>query len=194
LLLAATACVALVSWHQLNDYRVQAVQLDRADRVGAEPMMAMATARILALRALSDSQLQLVERGTVPDHVEDFDRVIDSLRGGALLDRAAAAGADVTGVTAELERFVGIHEGIRALDEEGNHRDAVELAVTEQVASARRLDASILAIGTAARVAFGIGVATAGARLHHEGLELGLLAAALALVVVGLSIRWREYR
>ena len=98
LLLVATVAVGLAALHRLDDLGDQAARLDAAERTSAAPMLDLSTARILALRALSDSQQALVVRFTDPAPRQDYDAVLASLRGpDGLLARAGAAGTDVRG-------------------------------------------------------------------------------------------------
>jgi hypothetical protein len=194
MLLVATVAVALAALHRLDDLRDQASRLDVADRAAAAPMLALSTARILALRARSDSQQSLAVQFTDPALEKDYTTMLASLRGpGGLLARADAAGIDVSAARRELEAFNALHAQISNLDGR-EHNRAVEIAVGEQVAAADRLDADFGDLSHATAADFARQVGRAQDELRHQAVELVVLLVAAALIVAGLWMREREYR
>ena len=95
LIAAAIVVAAAVATSLLLARQADALAESRDD--GADLATTLSTARIVTLRSLSDENLDLIERGTEPAYIEDFDVRIDSLGIGAadgLLDRAVDAAPD----------------------------------------------------------------------------------------------------
>ena len=92
-LLGATALVvAILAW-AITSFSAQQQALARSERDGSDLLIALSTMRILALQSLSDENLYLIERGTVPSYREDFDAVTASIT-GPLMERARASAPD----------------------------------------------------------------------------------------------------
>jgi hypothetical protein len=176
--------------------------LSRSEREGSTPLVLLASARILALRSLSDENLYLIERGTSRALLDDFDAVTASIGGdGGLLDRATAAAADpaqaqrITEIDRRFEEYLAVHARVRALDDAGEYGQAVDVAVDEQVAAAVALDESMAAELEAARTSLEANATRAGRRMRWAPvLTLAAVAAAIASAVAGLQVRMREYR
>ena len=136
LLLVVAAGVVAVSFTREQD------SLLRAQREGSDGVIVLSTARILTLRALSDENLDLIERGTVAAYIEDFDDVTDSLGGAdgrsGLLGEARAiatltgSGAGVNILVDDFERFMNIHDQVRMHADESYDYDRATLAVSER--------------------------------------------------------------
>ena len=60
-------------------FDAQQQALARSQRDGSDLLIVLSTARILALRSLSDENLHLIERGTEPAYRDDFDHVTASI-------------------------------------------------------------------------------------------------------------------
>ena len=64
--------VCTLTWVGL---RSQRDALTRSQHEGSDPLLELSTARILALRSMSDENLDLIERGTDKADMEDFEAV-----------------------------------------------------------------------------------------------------------------------
>jgi len=192
---------ALGAWALLAlDAQEQA--LSRSQREGSDQLIVLSTARILALRSLSDENLHLIERGTDPAHREDFDLVAARVGGtDGLLDDATEL-AERTGSTAAIESirglwddYLAVNDRVRQLDDAGTYLPAVAVAVTDEAGAAARLDAALDAEIDAARDRLDAGAAAA--RGHVRWLTISVLAVialAAVLVVAGIWVRMKEYR
>jgi hypothetical protein len=176
-----------------------------AQREGSDHLLVLSTARILALRSLSDENLDLIERGTEPKYLEDFDDVTarisrDEDRSGLL--PWAGRIADRTGVELGIDtilqrygRYLDVHEEVRALDDGARYDEAVGRAVGDEASAAAELDD---AFDESIRIAYdSLAVHAADARHALRGLtSIIVVASALAglFAVLGLDRRIREYR
>ena len=201
-LVGATVIVAALGAWALLALDAQEQALSRSQREGSDQLIVLSTARILALRSLSDENLHLIERGTDPAHREDFELVTAHVGGtDGLLDDATEL-AERTGSTAAIERirglwddYLAVNDRVRQLDDAGTYLPAVAVAVTDEAGAAARLDAALDAEIDAARDRLDAGAAAAGG--HVRWLTVSVLAAialAAVLVVVGIWVRMKEYR
>lgn len=204
-LLGATLIVAALGAGALLALDAQEQALARSQREGSDQLIVLSTARILALRSLSDDNLHLIERGTDPAYREDFDLVATRVGGtngsGGLLDDAMRL-AERTGSTAAIadirrlwDEYLALNGRVRQLDDAGEYLPAVRVAVTDQADAADRLD---VALGTEIDAARDRLDAGAGAASDHiRWLAASLLVAiglAAILVIAGLWVRMKEYR
>ncbi len=203
-LLGATVIVAALGAWALVALDAQERELSRSQREGSDQLIVLSTARILALRSLSDENLHLIERGTDPAHREDFDLVTARVGGsGGLLDDAMQL-AERTSRTAAVEHirrlwddYLAVNGQVRQLDDADTdtYRQAVRLAVNDQADAAARLDAALGAEIDVARVRLDTGADAASG--HVRWLTASVLVAialAAVLVVAGLWVRMKEYR
>jgi hypothetical protein len=184
----------------------QGSALVRSQREGSDQLIVLSYARILALRSLSDDNLRLIERGTdTSDLEEDFATVTAQVGGadgsGGLLGTAAGL-AERTASTAETERirerwaeYMALHERVRQLDDAGEFRPAVDLAVTEQADALLAVDQALDAEIALARQRLLANAADAEGHLRWLAATVAVtvLVAGL-LVIVGLWMRIKEYR
>lgn len=179
--------------------------LERAQREGADPLLVLATTRILVLRALSDENLDLIERHTSDDLMDDFDRRLTSIGDGdidsGLLGEAQAAAApgersrQIARARGQLAELLQAHAVVRRLVDTTEYQDAVTVALIDEASAAARLGATL--DGEIAAAATSLDDHTDHARALLRWLPPALMIAALgaaALAVVGLNERLREYR
>ena len=116
-------------------------------------MLVLSTTRILALRSVSDANLDLIERGTVPEYAEDFDRTTASIgdrdgRSGLLAlakadatDRSARARID--SIIALYADFLDVHDRVAAMAARFEFAAATELAVGARAEAGSALDQAL---------------------------------------------------
>ena len=164
--------------------------LSRSQREGSDQLIVLSTARILALRSLSDENLHLIERGTDPAHREDFDLVTAHVGGtDGLLDDATGL-AERTGSTAAIERirglwdeYLAVNDRVRQLDDAGEYLPAVSGGRHRRGRRRGRLDAALGTEIDAARDRLDAGAAAASD--HVRWLAVSVLAAiGLAAILV----------
>ena len=170
--------------------------LSTSQREGSDPLVMLSTARILALRSLSDENLDLIERGTEPAHMEDFDDV--TAGAGELLERASQAADASPGVRSIIGRYddyLAVHGQVRQLAGDGAFDAAEAVAVSElaTAAGAPRRGVDQRDRGSHRRPRPQAGEARDTLRWLPMVIGVAMLAA-LALAVVGLQPRMREYR
>lgn len=202
-LLAATAAVVVLGATAVVLVEVHRDTLADSRRAGADPLLVTSTARILALRSVSAESLDLVERGTVPEHLAELEAITadlgtDDVGTGtiaAVADTADALGRDGAAIRAAYRDFLAAHEEVRRHATSGADDAAVDAAVGPFAAASDRLDAAL-----------GAEVTDAGASLRTSAVSARDLAVALlvavpvgaaavaALTVAGLRPRLREYR
>ena len=156
------------------------------------------------MRTLSDENLDLIERGTDDQYMKDFDARIASLgigRVDGLIDIAVVAAPDEVraGAVRWAERqyadYLAAHDEIRALAEDRQYPQAVEVAVDREAAAVAELDT--LLDDLIDRSATTLGDDAEQARELPVPLPIVVAVAALvavAAIVVGLQPRLREYR
>jgi hypothetical protein len=201
-LVAATLIVAAVGVGALVALDEQQKALVSSQRDGSDQLIVLSNARILALRSVSDENLDLIERGVEPSFLEDFETNRTHIGGeGGLLDEATQL-AERTGSTAAVgdirglwNEYLTVHDRMRQLDEANLYPEAVRVAVTDGAAAALRLDDALSAEIDVARDR--LDADATAARRHMRWLVavvvVTILAAAV-LVAWGLWIRIKEYR
>ena len=179
--------------------------LTQSEDHGAAPLVLLSTARILALRSLSDENLNLIERGTEQQYLADFDQVTLSIGGSdeqpGLLDRAADMASDpaqarrIELIGLRFEHYLDVHDQVRSFDDAHDRAAAVTAAVIDQADAASALDGAI------AReldvVASSLESNVDDARTALRWLPVLTVVAAIvaaAAVLAGLQVRVREYR
>jgi hypothetical protein len=201
-LVGATVIVTAVGAWALLALEEQQEALVRSQREGSDQLIVLSNARILALRARSNENLHLIERGAEPSFLEEFDTMRAFMSGdGGQLDQAALL-AERTGSTGAVrdirslwDQYLAVHDRVRQLDAANQYTPAVGVAVTDGDAAARRLDTALDAEIDAARTR--LDAAATAARSHMRWLLAVVVAAilaAVALVACGLWVRIREYR
>jgi hypothetical protein len=171
---------------------------------GAELVTTLSTMRILTLRSLSDENLDLIERGTAPEYVEDFNRLVRSIGVGAtfgLLDRAEAAAPDPATREAlavledRYDEYLAAHGEVRQLDDQDQYRRAVDVAVGREARAADAVDGEL---STIIERSSGSLLDDADRARDLVPFLSGLVAlaavAAAVAVVIGLQPRLQEYR
>ena len=201
-LLGATLIVVALGAGALLALDKQEQALSRSQREGSDQLIVLSTARILALRSLSDDNFHLIERGTDPAYREDFDLVTTQV-GGAngllddatrLAERTGSTGA-ITNIRRLWDEYLASNDRVRQLDDAGEYLPAVRVAITDQATAAADLDAALGTEIDAARGRLDAGAGAASDRIRW--LAVSLLAAiglAAILVIAGLWVRMKEYR
>ena len=136
---ATMLVVALGAW-ALVAFDTQQDALVRSQREGSDQLVVLSVARILALRSLSDENLDLIERGTEPTYQQDFadvtarigeaDGTTGLLATAAQLADRTGTGAGIDGITGRYGDYLAQHQRVRQLDDAFEYRDAVGVAVT----------------------------------------------------------------
>jgi hypothetical protein len=175
--------------------------VDRAERDGSDAVQLLAAVRILALRAHSDSNLALIERGTGQDFLDDADRIHGLVSGDTgLLTEAGrrilpAYRASVGAIADLYDRLVAATGDIVRLSERGAYDDAVDVALGEQAGVAADLDERLTTTIDAHQASFARLAPRADRWLTPVSLAVTLaVAGALVAIVAGLRPRLKEYR
>jgi hypothetical protein len=200
---AAVVVLAVCTWTAVG-LHAQRDALARSQREGSDPLLVLSTARLLALRSMSDENLDLIERGTNTADMKDFESVTASIAGSnqspGLLDQAVGAAVDDATVArlSELEtlhaEFLAAHDRVRGLAAK-DYTKAISAAVTAEAPASARLDAAFQREIETSRNNLDVRADEAAARLRH--LEYAIFLAALlgvAAVAAGMWPRIREYR
>ncbi len=113
--------------------------LNRAQQRGSDSVEVLSSARILTLRAQSNENLALIERGTSDTFVSQFDHVMRQLGGkdgtGGLLGYAAGVadrigdGSEIRTLSRDFTDLQKIHSEVRTEDAQGRYNDAVGSSV-----------------------------------------------------------------
>jgi hypothetical protein len=159
----------------------------------------MSSIRILSLRSLSDVNLNLVEQGTEPSHLADFDRVVAQIDGeSGLVSLAAAAGVaddDLAAVEATFQRYTAAEARVRDLALAGDYRAATALAVGDLAAAGRDLDGSVAqVIDSSRQEADRSSQDLIRAAEGTMAIVVVLTALAAFATIAGVRPRLREYR
>jgi hypothetical protein len=200
-LVAATVVLAgLVAWAAIAIASASS-SLNRAQRNGSDAVQVLSAARILWLRAQADESLGLVARGGGDQYVNDVDvvhRLLVPPRG--LLGEASRLAAR-TGSTAAIGDLAGTwraihaeHANVAQLEHDGDFKAAIR-ANTREAALGDRLNSGFGTQIAAAQKRFD--TAASDARSSLRGLVVGiplLIVACVALGLVGLQTRLKEYR
>ena len=205
-LVAATVLVVVVLIGTVAQFLTSQGALGAARDDGSDTVELVAAARILTLRAAADESFALIERGTGGAFYDDFDVVVPRVRG--VLRTAARTGTaearrGATDAATQFAAFVDAHHDVRDLDQGGQYFDAVKASTgsegdaqaESQADRVGKLDTTYAQIvGDArSRLEAHASDARAGFGVLTFGIPL-LLAGAIALVLVGLQRRIREYR
>ncbi|WP_328476719.1 hypothetical protein OHA21_22635 [Actinoplanes sp. NBC_00393] len=188
---ALTAMLVLTCWAVFSNQRDN---LGYAESDGSAPIAALTDVRILVLRERADEALTLAARSGAGPHEEDFqaarqmltfdDPALDDV--GELMDQARD----------QHERYVQLHEEIRAKDDGGDYDGAVELAVGQTTSSAFQVLTATIDDAMADRKGvFETHIQAAGWGFGTLIILGPLLALAVGvLAVFGLRPRLEEYR
>ncbi|SHN46674.1 hypothetical protein [Cryptosporangium aurantiacum] len=183
--------------------------VDTGRRTGSALFADLAEARVLALQARADESLALIARGDGASDEDHYQVMMDQLLGedrqsGVLreiTDRARDTGDRdlVAGLTETARAWEAQHDGLRLLDDQGRHAEAVTLALSDNAESPStgfaKLDADLgKAIEiTGDRFARESGDAVGGLTSARIGLVLPILIVLVA-TVLGTRARIGEYR
>jgi uncharacterized protein with PQ loop repeat len=200
---AAIVVIALCAWTSVG-LRSQRDALAQSQREGSDPLLYLSTARILALRSMSDENLDLIER---PNNVAraDFDARTESITGGegrpGLLDQAAAraANSETAQRIAEIDRlhqeFLAAHQRVRGLAADYDYKTAISVASSEEADASVKLDDAFEHEIAADQASLKTHARTAAHELRPLPYAVVLAAfAAIAAVAAGMWPRLREYR
>ena len=198
-LVGATVSIAAVGVLAVTVFVAQRDSLTDSQLEGSDPLVALSTARILALRSLSFANLDLIERGTVPAYGEDFEAAAQDVgrRLRAAAEQAAdpAAGGRIAAIAERYDTFLAVHDEVQQLGAAGSYADADSLAVTEQADAAEAVDGALADEIDIARDRLDDNAERARGQLRWLPLAAAILAATAAvLAIVGLQLRLREYR
>jgi len=199
---AALIVAALCAWTVIG-LRSQRGALAESQRGGSDPLIVLSAARILALRSLSDENLDLIRRDT--QQASDFATVTVSISGDedsrGLLDRAASQAVDAaasSGVT-EIQRlhdqFLATHDRVRRLADEYDYDAAITLARNDEAAASDALDKAFASEITRSRSRLDARAGAAADELRFMPYVI-LVSALVAVAAVGAGMwpRLREYR
>jgi hypothetical protein len=202
---AATALVIAMCATTVMTLEEQRDALVRSQAEGSDPMLVLSTARILALRSLSDENLYLIERGTEQSYLADFDAVTASIgdrqASSGVLGTASTHAADaaarsrIDSIADLYAAYLDVHARVQALADEYEYGLATDLAVEEQADAAAALDRALAEEIDRARQTFDRHTDAASSRVDQLPLVVFLFAlTAIACAVVGMWPRLREYR
>ena len=195
--LLLTALVGLVSLVWLaGAFAVGRADLLHAQQQGSAPAQAFARADVAALQAHADESLTLIDNSGDDAYQADF-LAQQKLLGpgpGTLLGAAQAPAGN--GAAADAQAWYRAHAALRALDDGGNHAEAVQSALSGAAATSfARLSASLSEGINADQAVFAS--SARGGRDAFTGLAAGMIVASLVMVAGcawGLSRRLAEYR
>jgi hypothetical protein len=179
--------------------------LATSQQEGSDPLIVLSTVRILALRSLSDVNLDLVERGTESRYRDDFEAVTASIAGedgsGGLLDRAADSAHDRAArqriglITDRYSAYLAVHDEVGALDEGRDYLEAKDLTATRLADAAEEFDRALADEIATASNALDVEAERARRSLRWlPALIAVVVLGAIALANAGLHPRLREYR
>jgi hypothetical protein len=200
---AAVVVIAICAWTTLG-LRLQRDALAQSQREGSDSLIYLSTARILALRSLSDENLDLIDR---PDQaaMDDFEARTVSIAGGdgkpGLLDQAATEAVDsaTAGRVAQIERlhaeFLAAHRRVRGLAKDYDYKKAIAVASTDEATASLALDRAFEDEIAANQKSLEAHARTADRVLRPLPYTVVVAAlAAIAAVAAGMWPRLREYR
>ena len=193
LVVASMVAVAVQLFAQQHD-----VQRSRVE--GSRSWNCSQAARILTMRAHSDANLVLIERGTGDTYLNGYTATMgllgDVSSGTGLLGHTAdhavqhPGSVALTGVDLAHTAFTDVSRRIRELDGANQYESAVEVALTEQAEAANNADTAYAAQIEVAKARFDRWAAAAGTGLELVAVLAGVLAlVAVILVVAGLRPR-----
>lgn len=199
---ATLLVVGLCAW-VVAGLEAQRESLLRSQRDGSDPSLVLSTARILALRSLSDENLDLIERGTDQANIDDFEAVTASIGDSDSGLLAIAAGDTIDGRAGSgVERIIELHgdylaahDRVRELAAADDYRSATEVAVVDQAEASVRLDQALAGEIDRARRALDSFAGDAADRLRWmPAVIVAVSALAAAAVAAGMWPRIKEYR
>jgi hypothetical protein len=208
LLVAAVAALTSVVWLCVASASA-AGHLDASRRDGSAQVDRLAEIRIAALQARGDEALTLIARGNGAAFEQDYKGIMTRLIGadgsGGLLAEAKSQATDaptsqaVESAIGHARTWLSVHQGLRALDDEGRYAEAVTAAIGADAASAgsafNNLDEDLAGAIEHNGGRFDREARDAAGALSHVALAVALLTALLATgVIVGLQQRIAEYR
>jgi hypothetical protein len=206
LVVASVAGVVALVWLAVA-FALARSDLLEARNHGSDPVAALAQADIAALQARADESLTLIDARGDDSFEADFKAVERRLGPGpgTLLTAAVTAadgspGAESAAAAARTATaWYAAHRGVRSLDNNGKHTQAVKLVTTPGPGHSgtlfTRLDAELTAAIAADQVVFRTNAATG--RDAFTGLEVGVIVLSLVMAAGcarGLSTRLAEYR
>ena len=203
-LLAATVLVVGLAAWTVNALMQERHALVAAEREGSDHFLVLSTARILTLRAMADENLDLIERGTEPTYMADFDTAVSAIGdessgllgwAGDIADDTGIGAGSIAQILQGHERFLAVHDEVRSNESRGEYNAAVDLAVGQEADAAARLDNAYVDFTGGAHNR--LRDSAADARQALRGLPTALAVVAVGaglLAVVGLDRRIREYR
>lgn len=192
LLLTALAGLVSLVW-LAGAFLLGRADLLHAQQQGSVPAQAFARAEVAVLQAHADESLTLIDNSGNDDYQKDF--VTQQKRLEPLLAEVAASTGN-SDVSAQARAWYQAHAAVRALDNAGNHGDAVKAALNGSAASTFQRLSDTLTQGISDRQAVFASSARSG-RDVFTGLAIGMVVAALVMVAGcawGLSRRLAEYR
>jgi hypothetical protein len=168
-----------------------------AQQQGSVPAQAFARAEVAVLQAHADESLTLIDNSGNDDYQKDFvtEQKLLGPGPGTLL-AAVDASTGNSDVAAQARDWYQAHAALRALDNSGNHADAVKSALNGSADATFQRLSDTLTKGITDRQAVFASSARSG-RDAFTGLAIGMAVAALVMVAGcawGLTRRLAEYR
>lgn len=196
LLLTALAGLVSLVW-LAGAFLLGRADLLHAQQQGSVPAQAFARAEVAVLQAHADESLTLIDNSGNDDYQKDFVTQQKLLGPGPGTLLAAVEASTGNGdVAAQARAWYQAHAAVRALDNAGNHGDAVKAALNGSAATTFQRLSGTLTQGISDRQAIFASSARSG-RDVFTGLAIGMVVAALVMVAGcawGLSRRLAEYR
>jgi hypothetical protein len=204
-LAGATAILLVLLVWTLVAFGSQQSDLVSAQRHGSDAVQILSAARILALRAHSDDNLALIERGGGEKYLVDYDelagRIADNNGRGGLLDVAgeiAARSGSRKPIVRLREHYAAVaaaHRAVRNADDTGDYEKAVRVANEEKVPAVATFDRDLRIEIARARVELDQRATDARSGFGVLLFVIPVLTVGGALLVlVGLQRRIGEYR
>src|SRR5690348_658670 len=196
LLLTALAGLVSLVW-LAGAFLLGRADLLHAQQQGSVPAQAFARAEVAVLQAHADESLTLIDNSGNDDYQKDF--VTEQKRlgpGPGTLLAAVEASTGNSDVAAQARDWYQAHAALRALDNSGNHADAVKSALNGSANATFQRLSDTLTKGITDRQAVFASSARSG-RDAFTGLAIGMAVAALVMVAGcawGLTRRLAEYR
>jgi hypothetical protein len=198
LLVASGLVVVILGWTLAQCWSEQS-SLHDAQRVGSDALQVDSAARIDALRARSDDNLELIARGTGTAFEADFTTMRRGLTHLVADARTVAARSGNTAGTDNVRVYLADlmhwHDVLHQFDHSNQYSHAVSTATQQEAVAGTRSDAALRH-----EIAAAVATLERRAAAAHDGFDvlvggivlLSLFAA--GLVVVGLQPRIGEYR
>ena len=168
-----------------------------AQQQGSVPAQAFARAEVAVLQAHADESLTLIDNSGNDDYQKDFVTEQKLLGPGPGTLLAAVEASTGNGdAAAQARDWYQAHAALRALDNSGNHADAVKSALNGSADATFQRLSDTLTKGITDRQAVFASSARSG-RDAFTGLAIGMAVAALVMVAGcawGLTRRLAEYR